>query len=63
MNMIICGEPCIHQHDGCCGLHGAGMITNTTVSPCRYFSPKEVGSYAREYEQLRHKRKSTDKSN
>ncbi|MFR4024244.1 MAG: hypothetical protein ACLTZI_15655 [[Eubacterium] siraeum] len=26
MNMIICGEPCIHQHDGCCGLHGAGVI-------------------------------------
>lgn len=46
MNMIICTEPCIHQHDGCCGLHGAGVITNTAVSACRYFSPKEVDSYA-----------------
>lgn len=48
MNMIICTEPCIHQHDGCCGLHGAGVITNTSVSACRYFSPKEVDSYASE---------------
>ncbi len=41
MNMIICGEPCEHQHDGCCGLQGAGIITNAALSPCRYFSPKD----------------------
>ena len=45
MNMILCSEPCVHQQDGCCGLNGAGLITNAALSPCRYFSPKDIESY------------------
>ena len=41
MNMIMCGEPCVHQQDGCCCLNGAGIITNAALSPCRYFTPKD----------------------
>ncbi|MBQ8791717.1 MAG: hypothetical protein IJZ51_10470 [Ruminiclostridium sp.] len=41
MNMIICSEPCRHQSDGCCLLKGAGVITNASLSPCRYFTPKD----------------------
>lgn len=48
MNMILCSEPCIHQHDGCCALHGAGKITNAALSPCRYFTPQDATQYGNE---------------
>lgn len=46
MNMILCSEPCVHQHDGCCGLNGTGIITNAALSPCRYFTPQDSTQYA-----------------
>lgn len=45
MNMILCSEPCMHQHDGCCALDGAGVITNSLLSPCRYFTPLDMTEF------------------
>ncbi len=42
MNFIICGEPCKHQREGYCALEGTAVITNTTLSSCRYFQPLDT---------------------
>lgn len=46
MNIIPCGEQCVHQKDGCCGLEKPLAIINSKTAAekgCLYFTP-EAGS-------------------
>lgn len=40
MNMIECSEKCLYQQGGCCNLKGAVKVTNSDISPCKYFVPE-----------------------
>lgn len=43
MNLIVCGENCVHQCDGYCGLDDIREITDpgaASKSHCIYYMPK-----------------------
>ncbi len=46
MNMINCGERCLHQKNGYCMLDGRAKISDSAGSGCCYFRREETDKKA-----------------